>query len=138
MISSGVVFIYCAVTPPLYNLDHPVYLNITTLLHKLCFFIAKILFLNMDLTFYDDYFLLKYHFIEHLYLRMQGSIARTLYVCLQAKRWQNFMIQTEMPRPKIVKHVLNVTTVDSHCFEFGWLEFPVESNFYRSPELRCV
>jgi hypothetical protein len=29
-------------------------------------------------------------------------------------------------------------TVDSHCLEFGWLEFPVESNFYRSPELRCV
>ena len=29
-------------------------------------------------------------------------------------------------------------TVDSHCLELGWLEFPVESNFYRSPELRCV
>ena len=26
-----------------------------------------------------------------------------------------------------------IYTVDSHC-----LEFPVESNFYRSPELRCV
>jgi hypothetical protein len=31
-----------------------------------------------------------------------------------------------------------INTVDSHCLEFGWLEFPVESNFYRSPELRCV
>jgi hypothetical protein len=29
-------------------------------------------------------------------------------------------------------------TVDSHCLEFGWLEFPVESNFYQSPEHRCV
>ena len=29
-------------------------------------------------------------------------------------------------------------TVDSRCLELGWLEFPVESNFYRSPELRCV
>ena len=29
-------------------------------------------------------------------------------------------------------------TVDSHCLEFGWLEFPVESNCYRSPKLRCV
>ena len=28
-------------------------------------------------------------------------------------------------------------TVDSRL-ELGWLEFPVESNFYRSPELRCV
>ena len=27
----------------------------------------------------------------------------------------------------------NHITVDSHC-----LEFPVESNFYRSPEHRCV
>ena len=31
-----------------------------------------------------------------------------------------------------------IYTVDSHCLELGWLEFPVESNFYRSPELRCV
>ena len=29
-------------------------------------------------------------------------------------------------------------TVDSHCLEFGWLEFSVELNFYRSPKLRCV
>ena len=30
-------------------------------------------------------------------------------------------------------------TVDSHCLEFGRLKFSVESNFYRSPELRwCI
>jgi hypothetical protein len=23
-------------------------------------------------------------------------------------------------------------TIDSHCLELGWLEFPVESNFYRT------
>ena len=58
-------------------------LNITTLLCELCFFIEEILFLNMDLTFNDDFFLLKYHFIERLYLRMPGSITRTFCVCLQ-------------------------------------------------------
>ena len=31
-----------------------------------------------------------------------------------------------------------VNTVDSRCLELVLLEFPVESNFYRSPELRCV
>jgi hypothetical protein len=58
-------------------------LNITTLLCELCFFIEEILFLNMDLTFNDAFFLLKYHFIERLYLRMPGSITRTFCVCLQ-------------------------------------------------------
>jgi hypothetical protein len=34
--------------------------------------------------------------------------------------------------------IFMTTTVDSRCLELGWLEFPVESNLYRSPELRCV
>ena len=42
----------------------------------------------------------------------------------------------------IIKYVYKISklfnTVDFHCLEFGRLEFPVELNFYRSPELRCV
>jgi hypothetical protein len=41
-------------------------------------------------------------------------------------------------RKEINKKLTTTCTVDSHCLEFGWLEFPVESNFYQSPELRCV
>ena len=35
-------------------------------------------------------------------------------------------------------HKSSLYTVYSHCLELGWLKFPVESNFYRIPELCCV
>jgi hypothetical protein len=46
----------------------------------------------------------------------------------------------KIPNEKLCKIGIttSIYTVDSRCLELGRLEFPVESNFYRSPELRCV
>jgi hypothetical protein len=68
-------------------------------------------------------------------------ISKSNHYCLQL--WHKTCLNTfGFPFVPVFGHIFNLTvfghTVDSHCLELGWLEFPVESNFYRSPELCCV
>ena len=76
---------------------------------------------------------LGYQFCLFLHFRLGFEIIATLWY-FSFPFYVHVDIITKDKKSTLRKSIIQY----SHCLELGWLKFPVESNFYRSPELRCV